>query len=63
MTRKCWCGKEATHLIRNSLPGADVITYTCEQHKHVTYDAVKWRLVSLGIWMPNTLTLEWIPAH
>jgi len=54
--RQCFCGKEAKYIIQNELPNAIVFTYTCEEHREMTFQAIKWKLVSEGLWIPNKLT-------
>ncbi len=58
---KCWCGKPATHRIVNRPDDKfEVDTPVCQAHRYQTYAAIKWRLISLGIWAPGWLRIEWL---
>jgi len=34
----------------------EVVTYTCEKHKHLLFDTIKWHLVDKGLWYPKGLS-------
>ncbi len=56
--KKCWCGKPADVMIINRLPAAEVVTYVCREHRDETFNAIKWKLVAEGLWIPGKLTWE-----
>lgn len=57
-TKRCWCGASASYLIKNRLPNAEIVTFTCAEHRDETFNAIKWKLVADGTWVPGCLTWE-----
>jgi hypothetical protein len=56
------CGKAADHIIKNKLPGATLSVFVCGPESMQLYNAIKWKLVADGNWIPRVLTLEELPA-
>jgi hypothetical protein len=56
------CGKPANIIIKNKLPGATLAVFACNSDSGQLYNAIKWKLVFDGTWIPRALTLEELPA-
>ena len=58
---KCWCGDEATRIIKYKCSNIEVETPVCEKHYWETFRAITWKLVAIGAWFSGCLSCEVIP--
>lgn len=56
------CGQDADQIIKNKLPNATVSCFVCKHHAYQTFQAIKWKLVSDGTWIPGALVIEDLPV-